>query len=294
MLFWFTQLLPYFVFAIYQFSTRSPGPPALPPAVFCSPGVSFGPVYFINYPLKPQYKDYTLEKIIKLDPLARIQSAVRYNCQGLKIFSAPKLFRGKFNYLPAYNFPMKLPVTLKPLPASSPDLPTKHTGKLFGIVYIILTGVIDTIILAAGLWSWMGKLWALPAKNPAQVTPENDRLAAQDWIPDTDTIQYVKNRPQKVQETSQTNIMGRIHRIKVPTELKKHNKNLLSKKTTAINKQIHAITPQKPAITKPLPVINMQMPTASQPVYVPSCTPAASHLATPCPPMPAGQSPFTP
>ncbi|KAJ9063837.1 hypothetical protein DSO57_1036807 [Entomophthora muscae] len=82
------------------------------------------------------------------------------------------------------------------MPASLPDLPTDHTGKLFGIVYITLTGVIDTIIPVASPWSWVGnsvsylfKLapllwWALPAKTLAQVTPENDRPAARDWIPD--------------------------------------------------------------------------------------------------------------
>ncbi|KAJ9058995.1 hypothetical protein DSO57_1006768, partial [Entomophthora muscae] len=93
---------------------------------------------------------------------------------------------------------MEPPVTPKPMPASAPDLPANHNGKLFGIVYITLIGAIDTIILAAGLWSWVGKLasyllklapllwWALPARNLAQVTPENNGLAAQDWIPDTD------------------------------------------------------------------------------------------------------------
>ncbi|KAJ9086140.1 hypothetical protein DSO57_1007255 [Entomophthora muscae] len=87
---------------------------------------------------------------------------------------------------------MEPPVTPKPMP----DLPTDHSGKLFGIVYITLTGVIDTIIPAASPWSWVGKSasyllklapllwWTLPAKNPAQVTPENDGPAAQDWIPD--------------------------------------------------------------------------------------------------------------
>ncbi|KAJ9076978.1 hypothetical protein DSO57_1021165 [Entomophthora muscae] len=82
------------------------------------------------------------------------------------------------------------------MPASSPDLLTNHTGKLFGIVYITLTGVIDTIIPVTGPWSWVKKSasylfklapllwWALPTKNLARVTPENDRPAAQDWIPD--------------------------------------------------------------------------------------------------------------
>ncbi|KAJ9064332.1 hypothetical protein DSO57_1031853 [Entomophthora muscae] len=52
---------------------------------------------------------------------------------------------------------MELPVTPKPMPASAPSLPTDHTGKLFGIVYITLTGVIGTIIPATGPWSWVGK-----------------------------------------------------------------------------------------------------------------------------------------
>ncbi|KAJ9055284.1 hypothetical protein DSO57_1005390 [Entomophthora muscae] len=197
MLFWLLQPLPYFIFAIYQFIVKLSGPPALSPADSSPSGVPFSPVYFTEYPLRPKYKNYTLEKILELDPLACIQSAVRYNCQGPWIFSTPKLFRVKFNYLPAYNLPMELHVTPKPMPASSPDLPTDHSGKLFGIVYITLTGVIDTIILAAGLWSWVGKSfsflfklapllwWALPIKNLAQINPENNRPAAQDWIPES-------------------------------------------------------------------------------------------------------------
>ncbi|KAJ9077291.1 hypothetical protein DSO57_1018098 [Entomophthora muscae] len=191
MLLWLIQLLPYFVFAVYQFSLRSPGPPVPQPTVFCPPGAPFGPVHFTDYPLKPKYKDYTPEKILKLDPLAHIQSAIRYNCQGLWIFSTPRLFRGKFNYLLAYNIYMEPPVTPKPMPASSPDLPTNHTSKLFGIVYITLTGVIDTIIPAASLWSWMRKSvsylfklapllwWALPAKTPGPSYPSPQKTAGQ-------------------------------------------------------------------------------------------------------------------
>ncbi|KAJ9070844.1 hypothetical protein DSO57_1003307 [Entomophthora muscae] len=86
-------------------------------------------------------------------------------------------------------------MTPKPMPTSAPNLPTNHTSKLFGIVYITLTGMIDTIIPAAGPWSWVGKSasyllnlapflwWALPAKNPAQFTPENDT-----WPPKTGSL----------------------------------------------------------------------------------------------------------
>ncbi|KAJ9056252.1 hypothetical protein DSO57_1035139, partial [Entomophthora muscae] len=187
----------------------SHGPPAPPPAVFCPPGVPFGPVHFTEYPLKPEYKNYAPEKILELDPLAHIQSAVRYNCQGPWIFSTLKLFRGKFNYLPAYNIHMEPPVPPKPMPASLPDLPTDHTGKLFGIVYITLTGVIDTIIPAAGPWSWVRKSvsylfklapllwWALAAKTLAQVTPENNRPAARDWIPDSTQKPIYSHIPRK-------------------------------------------------------------------------------------------------
>ncbi|KAJ9080490.1 hypothetical protein DSO57_1024316 [Entomophthora muscae] len=38
------------------------------------------------------------------------------------------------------------------MPVSSPNLPADYTGKLFGIMYITLLGVIDTIIPAAGPW----------------------------------------------------------------------------------------------------------------------------------------------
>ncbi|KAJ9074881.1 hypothetical protein DSO57_1001868 [Entomophthora muscae] len=95
---------------------------------------------------------------------------------------------------------MEPPVTPKPMPASSPDFSTTHTSKLFGIVYITLTGVVDTIAPAAGPWSWVGKSasyllklapllwWALPAKTLAQVTPRNGRPAAQDWVPDNNSV----------------------------------------------------------------------------------------------------------
>ncbi|KAJ9087671.1 hypothetical protein DSO57_1030904 [Entomophthora muscae] len=112
---------------------------------------------------------------------------------------------------------MEPPVTPKPIPASSPNFPTNHTSKLFGIVYITLTGVMDTIILAAGPWLWVGKSasyflklasllwWALPAKNLARVTPENNRVAAQDWIPE--------NRCYKLESDASNTAIGAVLRI---------------------------------------------------------------------------------
>ncbi|KAJ9057429.1 hypothetical protein DSO57_1022847 [Entomophthora muscae] len=109
---------------------------------------------------------------------------------------AHSLLSTRYNFLSAYQLNMELPITPKPLPVSASKLSLDHTNKLFGIVYIPLTGVIDTIIPAAGPWSWVKKLmsyliklvpvlwWALPAKSVACGFPENDRLVAQGWFPD--------------------------------------------------------------------------------------------------------------
>ncbi|KAJ9066601.1 hypothetical protein DSO57_1007944 [Entomophthora muscae] len=172
-IFWLPQLLPYSIFAIYQFSTRSSGPPPSDP---CPPGVPFGPVHFTEYPLKPKYKEYTPEKILELDPLAHMKSARQVQ-------------------LPAC---LQTPYGTACDPQANARLPrpTDHTSKLFGIVYITLTGVVDTIILDAGLWSWVGKSfsylfrlapllwWALLVKSLAGMILENAGLAAQAWIPD--------------------------------------------------------------------------------------------------------------
>ncbi|KAJ9080638.1 hypothetical protein DSO57_1022777 [Entomophthora muscae] len=91
---------------------------------------------------------------------------------------------------------MEPSVTPKPMPASAAKLPLDHTNKLFGIVYITLTGVIDTIVPAASPWSWLGKSmsyliklvpilwWALPTQSATCQFPDASELASQGWFPD--------------------------------------------------------------------------------------------------------------
>ncbi|KAJ9065592.1 hypothetical protein DSO57_1017858 [Entomophthora muscae] len=88
---------------------------------------------------------------------------------------------------------MEPPVTPKPMPASAAELPLDHTNKLFVIVYITLTGVIDTIVSTTGPWSWMGKLmscliklapilwWALPTQSAIRQFPNASKPADQDF-----------------------------------------------------------------------------------------------------------------
>ncbi|KAJ9052415.1 hypothetical protein DSO57_1034386 [Entomophthora muscae] len=80
---------------------------------------------------------------------------------------------------------MEPPITPKSMPVSAPELSLDHTNKLFGIVYITLTGVIDTIIAGSGLWSWHQSYGVLCLQNLRPVFPENNMLVAQGWFPDS-------------------------------------------------------------------------------------------------------------
>ncbi|KAJ9049437.1 hypothetical protein DSO57_1024445 [Entomophthora muscae] len=92
---------------------------------------------------------------------------------------------------------MEPPVTPKPMPASTAKLLLDHTNKLFGIMYITLTGVIDTIVPAAGPWLWLGKSmsyliklasilwWALPTQSATRQFPDASKPASQSWFPES-------------------------------------------------------------------------------------------------------------
>ncbi|KAJ9058230.1 hypothetical protein DSO57_1014456 [Entomophthora muscae] len=176
---------------------KSSDPPAYPPATYHLPGAPFGPFHFTEYPLKPEYKDYTTNNILDQDLLARTTELTRYNQEGPWYITKSCLFRDKCSFLPAYQMDMEPPFTSKPMPASANKLPLDHTNKLFGIVYVTLTGVIDTIVPAASLWLWVGKSisylikltpilwWALPTQSATCQFPNASKLANQGWSPDT-------------------------------------------------------------------------------------------------------------
>ncbi|KAJ9073193.1 hypothetical protein DSO57_1019087 [Entomophthora muscae] len=80
---------------------------------------------------------------------------------------------------------MKPPLTPKLMLMSTSKLPLDSSNKLFGIVYITLPGVIDTIILTSDQWSCTD-----PMVSSAHSIPEKDRPAAQDWFPDTSAVSW--------------------------------------------------------------------------------------------------------
>ncbi|KAJ9089589.1 hypothetical protein DSO57_1011427 [Entomophthora muscae] len=193
MRYWFPQLLPYFIFIICQLTQRSSDPPSSPPATYRLPGASFGPVHFTEYPLKPEYKDYTSNNILAWDLLARTIELTRYNQEG-----------------PCHPSP---PNQCLPLPPSSH---WTNTNKLFGIVYITLMGVIDTIVPTASLWLCLGKSityliklapilwWALPTQSVTRQFPNTSKPANQGWFPDKDQMGHLEDN--KLQKKSQEDL----------------------------------------------------------------------------------------
>ncbi|KAJ9059866.1 hypothetical protein DSO57_1037052 [Entomophthora muscae] len=171
---------------ICQLTQRSYDPPASPPAMYRLPGVPFDPVHFTEYPLKPEYNDYTAKNILARDHLARTTELTNTTKRALD---------------------MGPPVTPKPMSASAAELSMDHTNKPFGIIYNTLTGVIDTIVPATGLWFWMDKSmsyliklapilwWALLTQSATHQFPNASKLADQSWFPDS-IIDYSLNKAQ--------------------------------------------------------------------------------------------------
>ncbi|KAJ9072107.1 hypothetical protein DSO57_1030562 [Entomophthora muscae] len=86
-----------------------------------------------------QVQSPSREEIPDKDPLARSTEFTRYNQKDPWYVTEPRLFRDKYNFLPAYQMDMEPPITPKPMPTSATKIPLDHTNKLFGIMYIILT-----------------------------------------------------------------------------------------------------------------------------------------------------------
>ncbi|KAJ9086789.1 hypothetical protein DSO57_1000414 [Entomophthora muscae] len=100
----------------------------------------------------------------------------------------PLLFKDKYNYMPAYFVPMTPPFTLRPnRPMETPTADETTSTQLFGVLYITLTGMVDTMVPNSGPWSLLGQsvsyiikvapiLWWANLKSPNASTYA--------WFPD--------------------------------------------------------------------------------------------------------------
>ncbi|KAJ9075139.1 hypothetical protein DSO57_1039010 [Entomophthora muscae] len=203
---WFEQILPYLVLVIFhlnsgqvdnQAAALSQDQPAkLPQALYRPPGAPFGPVHFTEYPPNPAYSEYNLEAILIANSLARTRSTKYIGHKGKRIEIPPLLFKDKYNYLPAYFVPMNLPLTPRPdCSLGTPTAAEATSSQLFGVLYITLTGLVDSMVPNSGPWSLFGQSvsyiiklapilwWALPASSAAP-HPKLPNASTYDWLPE--------------------------------------------------------------------------------------------------------------
>ncbi|KAJ9090370.1 hypothetical protein DSO57_1003106 [Entomophthora muscae] len=171
--------------------------PAEPPqALYCPPGAPFGPVHFTEYPPNPAYLEYKFETILIANPLARTRSTKYIGREGKRIEIPPLLFKDKYNYLPAYFVPMTPPLTPRPDHPLEPTAAAETTStQLFGVLYITLTGLVDSTVPNSGPWSLLGQSssyiiklapilwWALPA-GLTTPHPKPPNASTYDWLSD--------------------------------------------------------------------------------------------------------------
>ncbi|KAJ9077107.1 hypothetical protein DSO57_1019842 [Entomophthora muscae] len=204
---WFKKILPYQVLVIFHLNsgqvdhqvTASSGDQPNNPtqALYRPPGAPFEPVHFIKYPPNPAYLEYNLEIILIADPLARTRETEYVGCERKMIVVLPLLFKDKYNYLPAYFVPMTPPLTLQPdRPMETPTAAKTTSTQLFGVLYITLTVMLDTMVPNSGPWSLLGQSvsyiiklapilwWALPS-GPALFRPRPTNASTYAWLPDT-------------------------------------------------------------------------------------------------------------
>ncbi|KAJ9076874.1 hypothetical protein DSO57_1022078 [Entomophthora muscae] len=194
---WFNQEIPYLILVQFHLQStscgsvphthQSQGTANQPPELYCPPGAPYGPVHFTEYPSNPEYLEFTLEQILIHKPKARTKETEALYREGIKITRPPLLFRDKYNFLPAYLVPMTPPLTLRPNCLQESVVTNEFTfTQIFGVMYITLTSLIDSIVPASRPWALLGKLlsyivkltpilwWALPA-GPAGCLPASSQ-----------------------------------------------------------------------------------------------------------------------
>ncbi|KAJ9074910.1 hypothetical protein DSO57_1001895 [Entomophthora muscae] len=203
---WFNQVIPYLILVLFhlQSTSHSSAPHTLqpqetvdqPPEFYCPPGVPYSPVHFTKYPLNPAYLEFPLEEILIYNPEERTRETKPIYRKGRKITIPPLLFRNKYNYLIVYLVPMTPPLTLQPKRLQESVAANESTStQIFGVMYITLTGLIDSMVPASRPWALLGKLlsyivklalilaWALPA-GPTGCPPMSSQEPPTGWIPD--------------------------------------------------------------------------------------------------------------
>ncbi|KAJ9048877.1 hypothetical protein DSO57_1030263 [Entomophthora muscae] len=190
---WFNQAITYLILVLFHLQSTSCG--SVPsayltqetvdqlPKLYCPPGAPFGLVHFTEYPPNPAYLEFTLNEILIYDPEARARKTETIYRECTKITIPPLLFCNKYNYLPIYLVLMTLPFTLRPdRLQESVAANESNSNQIFGVMYITLTGLIDSMVPESGPWALLGKSLSYIVKlapilcGPFLLDPQTVRL----------------------------------------------------------------------------------------------------------------------
>ncbi|KAJ9081753.1 hypothetical protein DSO57_1011347 [Entomophthora muscae] len=205
---WFEQILPYLVLEIFHLNSSQvdntvpacsrdqPADPLL--ALYHPPEALFEPVHIIKYSPNPVYLEYNLENMLIANPLARTRKTKIIECKGKWYVRLPRLFKDKYNFLPAYLVPMTLPLTPQPNRPMEPAADETTSIQQFGVLYITMTGLMGSMVPNSGPWfllrqylSYINKLahilwWVLPT-GPVVPCPKSPNAYTYSWLPETYT-----------------------------------------------------------------------------------------------------------
>ncbi|KAJ9049162.1 hypothetical protein DSO57_1027525 [Entomophthora muscae] len=205
---WFTNLFPYIFLIIFHLKTPKRQYPSTGIDsqtlvdktkafdYYCPHNVPFGPVHFTEYPPNPDHKPWTLEDLqwYILPNIPKEPNQIF--CDGKSITIYPLIFNGKYNNFAVYLVPMEPPPTPKPTISTPPTSDaTGHSSQFLRIIYLALTGLIDSALPVAESWAVAGKAlyylvklgpiiwWAIPV--PALTLPSPAGAPRYSWYPDT-------------------------------------------------------------------------------------------------------------
>ncbi|KAJ9077733.1 hypothetical protein DSO57_1013998 [Entomophthora muscae] len=159
------------------------------------PNAPFGPVHFTEYLPNPDHKPWTLEDLQWYTFPNAPKEPYQIVCDGKVITIYSLIFNKKYNNSAAYLVPMEPPLTPE-LTFSTPPTSdaTGQSSQFLGVLYLALTGLIDSALPAAGPWAVTGKAlfylvklgliiwWTIPV--PASTPPSPAGAPQYSWYPD--------------------------------------------------------------------------------------------------------------
>ncbi|KAJ9063689.1 hypothetical protein DSO57_1038297 [Entomophthora muscae] len=213
---WFTNLFPYPFLILFHLHTPkrqhpSTGIDSQTPVdktkafdYYRPPNTPFGPVHFTEYPANPDHKPWTLEDFNHQLP-----------------FDLQQKVQQSYHLLGSHGTAPTPKLILSTLPTSDS---TVQSSQFLGVLYLALTGLIDSALPAAGPWAVAGKAfsylvklgpiiwWAIPV--PALTPPSPAGAPRYSWYPEIMTPGYFCLRKCQLTMTLMYNMPERTKRPK--------------------------------------------------------------------------------